>query len=161
VEKIYLTAKPRLAATLQHPMEPDPGLLDWCESRVERFGRETIPVVERLVLEVREELAGIDGWDSAWLKLFGESLGDEARERWIREAAYFRAETRGFVGGSPADDWAHAEREFDRRHQGVIGRCCAGLWSLGERVGREIDAIRDRMSDQPAQSPPSLDQRSG
>jgi Protein of unknown function (DUF2934) len=35
------------------------------------------------------------------------------RERRVREAAYFRAERRGFVGGSAEQDWIDAEREID------------------------------------------------
>nr|VFJ47896.1 MAG: Protein of unknown function (DUF2934) [Candidatus Kentron sp. FM]VFJ48002.1 MAG: Protein of unknown function (DUF2934) [Candidatus Kentron sp. FM]VFK07676.1 MAG: Protein of unknown function (DUF2934) [Candidatus Kentron sp. FM] len=36
-------------------------------------------------------------------------------ERWnmIAVAAYYRAEQRGFVGGSPAEDWIVAEKEID------------------------------------------------
>jgi hypothetical protein len=36
------------------------------------------------------------------------------REQMIREAAYFKAERRGFVGGSPEQDWIDAEAEADR-----------------------------------------------
>lgn len=39
------------------------------------------------------------------------------QERWqmIAEAAYLRAEQRGFTGGSPVDDWLAAEAEIDHR----------------------------------------------
>ena len=36
------------------------------------------------------------------------------REALIRQAAYFRAESRGFAGGSPERDWLDAEAEVDR-----------------------------------------------
>lgn len=38
-----------------------------------------------------------------------------AQERWrmIAENAYYRAERRGFVGGSPVDDWTEAEADID------------------------------------------------
>jgi hypothetical protein len=32
----------------------------------------------------------------------------------IAEAAYFRAEQRGFEGGDPDEDWYQAEREIDQ-----------------------------------------------
>ena len=32
----------------------------------------------------------------------------------IQEAAYFRAEARGFIGGDPVEDWLAAEAEIDR-----------------------------------------------
>ena len=38
----------------------------------------------------------------------------ERRRRLIAEAAYFRAERRGFTGGDPLDDWLQAEAEIDR-----------------------------------------------
>ena len=31
----------------------------------------------------------------------------------IQDAAYFRAEKRGFVGGDPGQDWIEAEGEID------------------------------------------------
>jgi len=38
---------------------------------------------------------------------------DEARREMIATAAYFRAQQRGFQGGSPVDDWLVAETEID------------------------------------------------
>jgi hypothetical protein len=38
----------------------------------------------------------------------------EERYRMIAEAAYFRAEKRGFLGGNVAEDWLQAEAEIDR-----------------------------------------------
>lgn len=37
----------------------------------------------------------------------------EERHRLIREAAYLKAEQRGFEGGSPEQDWFEAEAEVD------------------------------------------------
>lgn len=42
-------------------------------------------------------------------------LSPEERRRMIAEAAYFRAERRGFAVGGELDDWIQAEAEFDRR----------------------------------------------
>lgn len=46
----------------------------------------------------------------------------EERYRMIAEAAYFRAERRGFLGGDMAGDWLQAEAETDRmlREQGRL-----------------------------------------
>jgi hypothetical protein len=38
----------------------------------------------------------------------------EERQRMIAEAAYFRAERRGFAAGGELDDWLRAEAEIDR-----------------------------------------------
>jgi hypothetical protein len=41
------------------------------------------------------------------------ALSSELREEMIREAAYFRAEKRGFEGGDPLADWLSSEQEVD------------------------------------------------
>lgn len=43
----------------------------------------------------------------------GTSVTPEQRYNMIAEAAYYRAEARGFVGGEPAQDWVEAEAEID------------------------------------------------
>jgi hypothetical protein len=39
----------------------------------------------------------------------------EERHQWISEAAYYRAEGRGFFPGRELDDWLAAEAEIDGR----------------------------------------------
>jgi Protein of unknown function (DUF2934) len=41
-------------------------------------------------------------------------VSPEQRYKMIAEAAYFRAEKRGFVGGDVAQDWLDSEAEIDR-----------------------------------------------
>lgn len=45
----------------------------------------------------------------------GISISGEERQRMIGEAAYYRAEQRGFIGGDPLQDWLAAEAEIDRQ----------------------------------------------
>jgi hypothetical protein len=49
-----------------------------------------------------------------------EATGTDAGERLqrIAIAAYYRAERRGFVGGSPEQDWLEAEAEVDGARKG-------------------------------------------
>lgn len=42
------------------------------------------------------------------------SVSPEERQRMIRDAAYYRAERRGFMGGDPHQDWVDAEYEIDQ-----------------------------------------------
>jgi len=42
----------------------------------------------------------------------------EERRRMIECVAYFRAESRGFMGGNPMQDWLEAEVEVDRELAG-------------------------------------------
>src|SRR5688500_18050706 len=41
----------------------------------------------------------------------------DTREARIAEAAYWRAERRGFAPGGELEDWLQAERELDQQHQ--------------------------------------------
>ena len=41
----------------------------------------------------------------------------DTREARIAEAAYWRAERRGFAPGGEMEDWLQAERELDEQHQ--------------------------------------------
>ena len=43
------------------------------------------------------------------------TISAEERRRMIAEAAYYRAERRGFVGGDPIEDWLTAEAELEGR----------------------------------------------
>ena len=42
-----------------------------------------------------------------------KAVTPEERWRMVAEAAYLRAEQRGFSGGNPTDDWLAAEAEID------------------------------------------------
>lgn len=45
-------------------------------------------------------------------------LWQEIRRQMIAEAAYYRAEHRGFMAGGDLGDWLEAEKEIDRRLNG-------------------------------------------
>lgn len=44
----------------------------------------------------------------------GVRITPEERKRMIAEAAYYRAERRGFATGAEMEDWVQAETEIDR-----------------------------------------------
>lgn len=44
----------------------------------------------------------------------GAGVGAGERQRLIAEAAYLKAERRGFAGGDPEQDWNEAEAEVDQ-----------------------------------------------
>ena len=50
---------------------------------------------------------------SAKTKVVGKIPSDDIRRQMIATAAYYRAESRGFCGGNPVDDWLIAETEID------------------------------------------------
>lgn len=45
-------------------------------------------------------------------KTLGQQLGQLNRQQWISEAAYYKAEARGFRPGYASDDWLEAEQEY-------------------------------------------------
>jgi len=47
------------------------------------------------------------------------TMSTEERRRLIAEAAYLRAEQRGFIGGDPVQDWMEAEADLDTRLRGT------------------------------------------
>jgi hypothetical protein len=47
------------------------------------------------------------------------TMSAEERRRLIAEAAYLRAEQRGFIGGDPVQDWMEAEADLDTRLRGT------------------------------------------
>ena len=70
----------------------------------------------------------------------------EERRRMIAEAAYFRAERRGFSGGQSLEDWVAAEAEVDARLDGGADRP-AVLAELEQRLataGKKLKALRQK-----------------
>lgn len=51
--------------------------------------------------------------EQASLDLLAGTLFHRSRRELIAEAAYYRAERRGFQGGSPEQDWIDAEAEIE------------------------------------------------
>lgn len=60
------------------------------------------------------EMAGSLASNTSSLALFHDfALHLKDRRQMIAEAAYFKAEKRGFLPGRALDDWLEAEREID------------------------------------------------
>lgn len=67
------------------------------------------------------------------------TISDEQRLRMIEEAAYFRAERRGFSGGDTLLDWVEAETEIDARlreqaHETLLATLEERLAAVGEKL---------------------------
>ncbi|MHB9020817.1 MAG: DUF2934 domain-containing protein [Halothiobacillus sp.] len=65
-------------------------------------------------------------------------ISAEIRHRMIAEAAYFRAEKRGFTGTEMAQDWSEAEAEIDRKLQSITA-------NVPEKITFE-DKLRQQIS---------------
>ena len=70
------------------------------------------------------------------------------REQMIAEAAYFRAERRGFLSGDPVRDWCEAEAEVDARlrqtddERLLVDRLEEGLAAASKKLA----ALKKKMS---------------
>jgi hypothetical protein len=147
-ENTYEAAKPHLKAALEYTIGLGRTVRDWGDFCVEKFGSTIVPYLDRFAGEVRDNVLRVDGWDAARFTLFGADLTPEEREQWIREAAYFRAEKRGFIEGSADEDWAEAEREVElyvEQQRGLLGRGRTAVLSLGDLATRGFDTIRESL----------------
>jgi len=59
--------------------------------------------------------------------------GNEIRHDMIAEAAYYRAQKRGFQNGDPIEDWLAAEAEIDEQMAEPAGRPSAIVLELENR----------------------------
>jgi hypothetical protein len=50
------------------------------------------------------------------------AISPEERRQLISEAAYYRAQQRGFAGGDPIQDWLEAEMEVSVRFRAAVPR---------------------------------------
>ncbi len=77
----------------------------------------TKPIAAREERKLAEKVSGAEPRRAAQKSGNGEKkvkITAEQRYRMIAEAAYYRAEKRGFTGGDPAQDWAEAEAYIEK-----------------------------------------------
>jgi hypothetical protein len=113
-EDLYAAARPHLRAALEHTIDAGRSVRDFADFCVERFGSAVLPYLQRFAAEVRARRIRVPGCDAGTFDVPSDP-GKGTRESWIREAAYFRAERRGFAPGAAEQDWLEAEREVDER----------------------------------------------
>jgi len=76
-----------------------------------------------------------------------QTISNEQRRQMVADAAYFRAERRGFNGGDPLLDWVEAETEIDARLRAQDHE--ALLASLEERlttIGKKVQSLRKKLA---------------
>lgn len=68
------------------------------------------------------------------------------RQQMIAEAAYFRAERRGFNGGDAVRDWCEAEAEIDARLRQVEdAQLVAKIEEVVAAAGKKLAAVRRKV----------------
>jgi hypothetical protein len=121
---------------------------DWGEFCLEKFGMTVTPYLKRFITELEPHTLKIERWSGyARETIFGGEMTCDERDRRIREAAYFRAERRGFIGGSPEQDWIEAELEINGQiaeEAGVI-ESPRDVSSFGELALKGFESIKDTL----------------
>jgi hypothetical protein len=88
-----------------------------------------------------------------------QGIDRKEREQRIAEAAYFRAERRGFIGGDPIADWVEAEHEIDAElRKQEHGRLLADFEARLETAGKKLEALRKKASALTAEARKELEQ---
>lgn len=79
--------------------------------------------------------------DAAKTAVFGLHVSAEQREQMIREAAYYRAEKRGFSGANTEEDWLAATQEIDTiiaQQAGIAAKARKTVDAAIESAGKEM-----------------------
>ena len=112
----YDSSRIYLKAALEHMLETGRSVRELSEFALEKFGADFLPYLRQFLHEVGHGRIVVKGLSrSAQAALSSHTVSSEERERMVREAAYLRAERRGFCGGSAEQDWLDAEYEVDTR----------------------------------------------
>jgi hypothetical protein len=127
----YEAVRPFLKASLEQIVAAGRGVREMAEFSADRLGDKALPLVNRFLAEVHAGQVKLKGLtDSVHQSLFDGHHSPKERERLIREAAYLRAEQRGFTGGSPEEDWTEAERGIDARFAAQEGLIIHGRHAI-------------------------------
>jgi hypothetical protein len=113
---IYEPAKSYLKEAFEHIIGAGGDVRQLTQFAFERFGGMFVPYLCQFLCDVHEGRVRIDGLtETSGMTIVGLPMSAGVREDMIREAAYLRAERRGFSGCTPEHDWCSAEREVDER----------------------------------------------
>jgi hypothetical protein len=143
----YEDARTYFKAALEQLVSAGRGVREFVEFALEKSSEASGRHLRRFLGEVHEGRVGVQGLtESARQAVFGQHITTVQRQAMIREAAYLRAERRGFAGGSPEDDWLAAEREVDEgllQETGLLGRGRQALASAASGLEEELGSVKD------------------
>ncbi|MGD8617240.1 MAG: DUF2934 domain-containing protein [Gammaproteobacteria bacterium] len=146
----YDEAKAYLKEAFEHIISTGRGVREFADFSLERFGDTFSPHLRRFLGEVHEGRVAVQGLtESARMAVLGRHLSAEERQAMIREAAYLRAERRGFTGGSPEEDWLVAEQEIDEgllQQSGLLTKGRSALASAATSLEEELTNVKDTIS---------------
>lgn len=146
----YEAVQTYLKSAYEHMLAAGRSVRDFSEFTLEKFGDSFLPYLRRFLADVGDGHIKIKGLSKAAKSaLLGTRVSPEERVEMIRATAYARAERRGFIGGSPQEDWLEAEREVDERlakEVGLVARGHKALASATTVVEKELGSIKQNIS---------------
>ncbi|MGD2113008.1 MAG: DUF2934 domain-containing protein [Gammaproteobacteria bacterium] len=142
-ETTYDASQRYLKSALEHMLEAGRSVRELSEFALDRFGTDFLPYLRQFLHDVGHGRVSVEGLTrKTQAALSGHTVSSAEREHMIREAAYLRAEARGFCGGSPEQDWIEAEQEVDlrlARGPGLVLQGGRALTSVASAVEQELD----------------------
>lgn len=142
----YEEAKTHLKAAFEHSIAAGRDVWELTEFAFEKFGDTLGPYLNQFFNDVHEDRVKIQGLtESAKMAVLAHHVTAEERQAMIREAAYLRAEQRGFVSGSPEEDWLLAEQEIDERlvqQSGLVTKGRQAVTSATTNVEQELGSMK-------------------
>ncbi len=139
-------SKEYLKTALEQMLAAGRNAREFGDFALERFGDTITPYLHEFSEDISRGRIKVKGLGkSAKRTIFGAHVNMEEREKMIREAAYLRAERRGFSGGSADEDWHMAEREIDQqlsKASGLVEKGQKAFVSAGGMIEHELDDIR-------------------
>jgi hypothetical protein len=139
-----------LKSALENMLAAGRSVHELVEFSLERFGDGLIPDLKGFLGQVQSGEIKIKGLpEGAREALFGMRMTPQEREDLVRLTAYVRAERRGFVGGSPEEDWQASEREVDDMLAAKIGLVSQGRRALSDvsvAIEREVGDIKSAVT---------------
>ena len=139
-------SKTYLKTALEQMLAAGRNVREFGDFALEKFGDTVTPYLHEFSEDISRGRIKIKGLRKAAKKtILGAHIDLEEREKMIREAAYLRAERRGFSAGSADEDWHMAEQEIDQRlakASGLVEKGHKALSSAGGMIEHELDDIR-------------------
>lgn len=146
----YATAQTHLKEAFEHMLAAGRSARDFSEFVLDKFGDAFLPYLHAFLADVGEGRIRIRGiGKAAKSALLGTQITPEERTEMIRIAAWLRAERRGFIGGSPEEDWYAAEREVDERlarDAGLVARGHQAITGAGAALEKELGNLKDSVA---------------
>jgi hypothetical protein len=146
----YETSKKFLEETMQYMADAGRRLHDFSDFVLEKFGDEYLPYLEHYYRDIREGKVSLQGMTQPVKSaFFGIHVSAGERDKMIREAAYLRAEQRGFSSGSDYDDWLYAEKQIDEqlaKSAGLVEKGRKGVSSLTGQAEEELSSLKSTVT---------------